>query len=83
MILRLAGAARRHSIVEGEHELWSGLSEPYKDTIRAFLVHFQHQVCCYGSERSALRMHWPFVAIAVLLPWAAFWSPRLCMLPSL
>jgi hypothetical protein len=29
-----------YSIVEGDHELWDGLSEPYKHTIRAFLVHF-------------------------------------------
>ena len=29
-----------YNIVEGDHPLWSGLSEPYKHTIRAFLVHF-------------------------------------------
>lgn len=33
-----------YEIVEGEHELWQGVSDPYKDTIRAFLVHFHTQV---------------------------------------
>jgi 2-phospho-L-lactate transferase/gluconeogenesis factor (CofD/UPF0052 family) len=33
-----------HSIVEGEHLLWENISEPYKNTIRAFLVHFHSQV---------------------------------------
>lgn len=27
-----------HSIVEGTHPLWNNISEPYKETIRAFLV---------------------------------------------
>jgi hypothetical protein len=34
----------RYSIVEGRHALWSGVSEPYKHMIRAFLVHFQGQI---------------------------------------
>jgi hypothetical protein len=29
-----------YNILEGDHELWGGLSDPYKHTIRAFLVHF-------------------------------------------
>ena len=33
-----------HAIVEGEHLLWENISEPYKNTIRAFLVHFHAQV---------------------------------------
>eukprot|EP01025_Chloroclados_australasicus_P034878 TRINITY_DN3560_c2_g2_i1.p1 TRINITY_DN3560_c2_g2~~TRINITY_DN3560_c2_g2_i1.p1 ORF type:complete len:505 (-),score=48.68 TRINITY_DN3560_c2_g2_i1:13-1434(-) len=39
-------AAKRewYSIVEGEHELWSNVSEPYKHVIRQFLVHFNQQV---------------------------------------
>ncbi|CAI7784322.1 unnamed protein product [Closterium sp. NIES-54] len=32
------------SIVEGEHELWGGVSDPYKEIIRAFLLHFHYQV---------------------------------------
>lgn len=31
---------RRYNILEGDHALWAGVSEPYKHTIRAFLVHF-------------------------------------------
>jgi hypothetical protein len=30
--------------VEGDHELWDSVSGPYRETIRAFLVHFQSQV---------------------------------------
>jgi hypothetical protein len=39
-----------YGIVEGEHELWQGVSDPYKDTIRAFLVHFHTQVSLYGKR---------------------------------
>ena len=35
------------AIVEGTHELWDrrggSISEPYKQTVRSFLVHFFHQ----------------------------------------
>jgi len=34
----------RYSIVEGDHDLWKGVSKPYRETIRAFLVYFQNQV---------------------------------------
>lgn len=34
----------RYEIVEGEHQLWDNVSGPYRETIRAFLVHFQCQV---------------------------------------
>lgn len=34
----------RYRIVEGEHSLWNGVSQPYSETIRAFLVYFQNQV---------------------------------------
>ncbi len=30
--------------MEGDHELWYSVSGPYRETIRAFLVHFQSQV---------------------------------------
>jgi len=39
------------SIVEGNHELWNGISDPYKHTIRAFLVHFHAQILRHSSER--------------------------------
>lgn len=34
----------RYDIVEGENSLWTGVSKPYRETIRAFLVYFQNQV---------------------------------------
>ncbi|VFQ60340.1 unnamed protein product [Cuscuta campestris] len=33
-----------YDIVEGNHELWKGVSKPYRETIRAFLVYFQNQI---------------------------------------
>lgn len=49
--------ARRewYEIVEGEHALWAGVSEPYKHTIRAFLVHFHTQILRNSSERFNFR----------------------------
>lgn len=38
------GYIYRYSIVEGDHSLWKGVSKPYRETIRAFLVYFQSQV---------------------------------------
>ncbi|XP_004485886.1 uncharacterized protein YNL011C [Cicer arietinum] len=35
-----------YSIVEGDHDLWKGVSKPYRETIRAFLVYFQNQILC-------------------------------------
>ncbi|KAI9105366.1 hypothetical protein DFS34DRAFT_689910 [Phlyctochytrium arcticum] len=37
-------------ILEGKHPLWQGISAPYRETIRAFLAHFQHEII-----RSACR----------------------------
>jgi len=31
-------------ILEGTSPMWSGISDPYKDTIRAFLLHFNSEV---------------------------------------
>lgn len=31
-------------IVEGKHPLWNGVTEPYKHTIRAFLIFFQNEI---------------------------------------
>ncbi|XP_024025640.1 uncharacterized protein YNL011C [Morus notabilis] len=33
-----------YNIVEGEHPMWKGVSKPYRETIRAFLVYFQNQI---------------------------------------
>lgn len=48
-----AAAARRewHDLVEGQHRLWAGVSDPYKHTIRAFLVHFHSAILRHASER--------------------------------
>ncbi|PWZ31731.1 Uncharacterized protein YNL011C [Zea mays] len=34
-----------YQIVEGDHTLWEGVSRPYRETIRAFLVYFHSEVC--------------------------------------
>ena len=39
-----------YEIVEGDHALWEGVTEPYKHTIRAFLVHFHAQILRHSSE---------------------------------
>ena len=44
-----------YEIVEGQHQLWEGVSEPYKHTIRAFLVHFHTQILRASSERFCFR----------------------------
>ncbi|XP_031129445.1 uncharacterized protein YNL011C isoform X1 [Ipomoea triloba] len=33
-----------YDIVEGNHNLWKGVSKPYRETIRAFLAYFQDQI---------------------------------------
>jgi 2-phospho-L-lactate transferase/gluconeogenesis factor (CofD/UPF0052 family) len=33
-----------NQLLEGKHKLWEGISDPYKDTIRGFLLHFHHAV---------------------------------------
>lgn len=38
----------RYDVVEGDHSLWDGVSIPYRETIRAFLVYFQNEVCLFG-----------------------------------
>ncbi|XP_020238697.1 uncharacterized protein YNL011C isoform X2 [Cajanus cajan] len=39
-----------YSIVEGDHFLWKGVSKPYRETIRAFLVYFQNQILRRSEE---------------------------------
>ncbi|XP_052201450.1 uncharacterized protein YNL011C [Diospyros lotus] len=39
-----------YDIVEGEHSLWEGVSKPYRETIRAFLVYFQNQILRLSNE---------------------------------
>lgn len=48
-----AAAAKNewYTIVEGEHELWKGVSDPYKHTIRAFLIHFHANILRHSSEK--------------------------------
>ena len=41
--------------MKGEHELWRGVSEPYKHTIRAFLVYFNTQIQRHATERFNFR----------------------------
>lgn len=38
-----------YQIVEGEHSLWNGVSQPYSETIRAFLVYFQNQILRHAN----------------------------------
>jgi hypothetical protein len=38
-----------YRIVEGQHPLWQGVSEPYKHVIRAFLVHFNTMILSHSS----------------------------------
>ena len=40
-----------YAIVEGGHPIWRGISDPYKNTIRAFLVHFHTQILRHATER--------------------------------
>ena len=40
-----------YAIVEGDSPLWEGVSEPYKHTIRAFLVHFHVNILRHSTER--------------------------------
>ncbi|KAI8477038.1 MAG: UPF0052-domain-containing protein [Monoraphidium minutum] len=48
-----AGAAKLewYAIVEGQHALWDGVSEPYKHMIRSFLVHFHMQILGHSTEQ--------------------------------
>ncbi|CAM8983740.1 unnamed protein product [Rhodiola kirilowii] len=39
-----------YAILEGEHTLWSGVSKPYRETIRTFLVYFQNQILRRSDE---------------------------------
>ncbi|KAL9668410.1 hypothetical protein QQ045_002791 [Rhodiola kirilowii] len=39
-----------YAILEGEHTLWNGVSKPYRETIRAFLVYFQNQILRRSDE---------------------------------
>ncbi|VVA90976.1 unnamed protein product [Arabis nemorensis] len=39
-----------YDIVEGNHSLWDGVSRPYRETIRAFLVYFQNEILRRPNE---------------------------------
>ncbi|XP_020885536.1 uncharacterized protein YNL011C isoform X2 [Arabidopsis lyrata subsp. lyrata] len=40
-----------YDIVEGNHSLWDGVSRPYSETIRAFLIYFQNEILRRPNER--------------------------------
>ncbi|KAL9236828.1 hypothetical protein vseg_011454 [Gypsophila vaccaria] len=40
-----------YKIVEGEHSLWTGVSVPYRETIRSFLVYFQSQILMRSEDK--------------------------------
>ena len=46
-----AARAQWLGIVEGQDALWAGVSQPYKHTIRAFLVHFHTAILRHSTER--------------------------------
>ncbi|KAK9908076.1 hypothetical protein WJX75_002470 [Coccomyxa subellipsoidea] len=50
-----AAKADWYEVVEGDHALWRGVSEPYKHTIRAFLVYFHTQILRHSTERFDFR----------------------------
>lgn len=37
--------------MEGDHPLWDGVSRPYSETIRAFLIYFQNEVTLADTEK--------------------------------
>eukprot|EP00267_Zea_mays_P036141 XP_008672665.1 uncharacterized LOC100278657 isoform X4 [Zea mays] len=39
-----------YQIVEGDHTLWEGVSRPYRETIRAFLVYFHSEILRRSAE---------------------------------
>ncbi|KAJ3041233.1 hypothetical protein HDV00_009771 [Rhizophlyctis rosea] len=48
-----AGTAKAEwvDILEGAHQLWMNISNPYKETIRAFLNHFNHELIRSATRR--------------------------------
>ncbi|EOA27056.1 hypothetical protein CARUB_v10023151mg [Capsella rubella] len=40
-----------YDIVEGDHSLWNGVSRPYSETIRAFLIYFQNEILRRPNDR--------------------------------
>lgn len=44
-----------YAIVEGGHPLWNGVTEPYKHTIRAFLVYFHTQILRHVTKKFDFR----------------------------
>lgn len=47
--------AEWYEIVEGDHPLWDDVSGPYRETIRAFLVHFQCQILRHSADKFSFR----------------------------
>jgi hypothetical protein len=51
----IAAKTEWYNIVEGDHQLWQGIGEPYKHTIRAFLVHFHTLVLKQSATRFSFQ----------------------------
>jgi hypothetical protein len=64
-------------MLEGDHALWEGVSEPYKHTIRAFLVHFHTLVL----RQSIARFDWRNGSIGALPLGSGYRQrvPRTCL----
>ncbi|XP_068664451.1 uncharacterized protein YNL011C isoform X2 [Aristolochia californica] len=43
-IVRVLAVHDGRTSVEGEHSLWKGVSQPYRETIRTFLAYFQNEI---------------------------------------
>ena len=54
--------------MEGLHSLWKDVSEPYRETIRAFLVYFQNEVFKYlvHGLMSAKNVQCSFASLVLL-----------------
>jgi hypothetical protein len=52
---QIAAKTEWYNIVEGDHQLWQGIGEPYKHTIRAFLVHFHTLVLKQSTTRFSFQ----------------------------
>ncbi|KAI8822641.1 uncharacterized protein EV422DRAFT_494728 [Fimicolochytrium jonesii] len=48
---RSSAKAEWLDILEGSHPLWDGISHPYRETIRTFLAHFQHELVKSSTRR--------------------------------
>lgn len=52
---RVSAKAEWLDILEGSHPLWNGISHPYRETIRTFLAHFQHELVKSSTRRPSFN----------------------------